>query len=51
MIILDTNVISETSKPKPDPRLASWLSIQKSDNVFLTCVTVMELAYGGENIV
>jgi predicted nucleic acid-binding protein len=50
MIVLDTNVISETSKPRPDSRLVSWLSAQKSENVFWTCVTVMEIAYGGENI-
>ena len=48
MIILDTNVISETSKPRPDPRLVLWLSAQESENLFLTCVTVMEIAYGGE---
>lgn len=47
MIVLDTNVISEPSKPVPDPRLVAWLS-RPPDNLYLTQITVSELYYGAE---
>jgi predicted nucleic acid-binding protein len=48
MIVLDTNVIFETSKPAPAPRLVEWLSSMPPDRLFLTQVTISELFYGGE---
>jgi toxin FitB len=48
MIVLDTNVVSETSKPIPHPRLIDWLSSMRPGQLFLTYVTVSELYYGGE---
>ena len=48
MIVLDTNVISETAKPAPSQRLVEWLSSMPPDRLYLTHVTVSELYYGGE---
>ncbi|MDB5522575.1 MAG: type toxin-antitoxin system VapC family toxin [Rhizobium sp.] len=48
MIILDTNVISETSKPLPAPFCVLWLSQYPPDMLFLTDMTIMELVYGAE---
>jgi predicted nucleic acid-binding protein len=48
MIVLDTNVISEVSKPLPDAFCASWLSRHPADTLFLTDMTIMELIYGAE---
>ena len=48
MIILDTNVISESSKPAPDALCSAWLSAQARELLFLTDMTVMELTYGAE---
>ena len=45
MIILDTNVVSEVSRPEPDPRVLAWLDAQY-DDVYITAVTLAELAYG-----
>ena len=39
--LLDTNVVSEWVKPRPDPRLTSWLAAVDEDCVFL-CVVVPE---------
>ncbi len=46
MIILDTNVISETTKKAPDERVTAWLDAQASETLYLSAVTVGELRYG-----
>ena len=46
MIILDTNVVSELTKPRPDDRVYEWLAGQPPESVFLTSVTEAELHYG-----
>lgn len=48
MIVLDTNIISEPSRPKPDRRLVEWLSSIPPEQLFLTDVTIAELFYGAE---
>lgn len=42
--VIDTNVISETSRPKPDPRVVNW--IRSLPALTITAVTVYELAAG-----
>ncbi len=44
MIILDTNVISELTRPVPDARVVSWVDAQ--DDLMVTATTVAELLYG-----
>ena len=46
MIILDTNVISETLKPQPDPGVISWLDAQLIETLYLSVITVAELRAG-----
>ncbi|MFD4405585.1 PIN domain-containing protein [Nocardia sp. NPDC058499] len=46
MIILDTNVISETTKKAPDERVTAWLDAQAGETLYLSAVTVGELRYG-----
>jgi predicted nucleic acid-binding protein len=48
MLILDTNVISETMQPAPSPRVLEWWSQQQSTELFTTAVTVAEILYGIE---
>jgi predicted nucleic acid-binding protein len=48
MLILDTNVISETMQPAPSPRVLEWWSQQQSAELFTTAVTVAEILYGIE---
>jgi len=46
MIVLDTNVISEAMKPKPDPAVLAWLNDQAADTLYISSVTVAELLFG-----
>ncbi|NNH74080.1 type II toxin-antitoxin system VapC family toxin [Nocardia uniformis] len=46
MIILDTNVISESTNKAPDARVMEWLDAQTVETLFLSAVTVGELRYG-----
>jgi predicted nucleic acid-binding protein len=46
MILLDTNVVSEPWKPKPDPRVVAWIDAQAVETLFLSAVTEAELRFG-----
>jgi len=46
MIILDTNVISETMKRHPEPRVVAWINSQQESTLFLSSITVAELSLG-----
>jgi predicted nucleic acid-binding protein len=46
MIILDTNVLSETLRPTPETRVLAWLSSQPRSALFTTTVTRGEVFYG-----
>jgi predicted nucleic acid-binding protein len=46
MILLDTNVISETMRPNPDPAVIGWLDAQAPDTLFVSTVTLAELLFG-----
>ena len=46
MIVLDTNVLSELTKARPDPAVSGWLSEQRWARLYTTAITEAELAYG-----
>jgi predicted nucleic acid-binding protein len=46
--LLDTNVISEWTKPRPDPRVIAWLAEVDEDRVFLSVVSLAEIRRGIE---
>jgi predicted nucleic acid-binding protein len=46
MILLDTNVVSEPFKPRPDLRVASWFNGQALETLYLSTMTVAELRAG-----
>lgn len=46
MILLDTNVVSEAMRPRPNPNVMQWLNDQVADSVFLSSVTLAELRFG-----
>src|SRR5665213_1323399 len=48
MIVLDTNVISEMTRERPDPIVSAWLLRQPSPVLYTTSVTVGEALYGLE---
>lgn len=46
MIVLDTNVISELFKPRPDAKVVAWVEDLAGDGLFTTAVTHGELLFG-----
>lgn len=46
MIVLDTNVVSETMKAAPSPAVLAWLNAQDADTLYLSSVTLAELLFG-----
>jgi toxin FitB len=46
MIVLDTNVVSEAMKPRPDPTVRAWLNSQVAETLYLSSVTLAELLFG-----
>ena len=46
MFLLDTNVISETVKRRPHATAMAWLKRQRSNDLFLSAVTIGEIAFG-----
>lgn len=48
--LLDTNVISEWTKPQPDIHVIEWLASVDEDRVFLSVITLAEIRYGIERM-
>lgn len=44
--LLDTNVISESLKPKPNRGVLDWLTSVDENETFLSVVTITEVRYG-----
>jgi hypothetical protein len=50
MIILDTNVVSELMRSRPDERIPQWLDQQPRTSIWTTSVTVFEIRFGLESM-
>jgi predicted nucleic acid-binding protein len=48
--LLDTNLVSEWTKPHPNPGVVSWLADADEDRVFISVVTIAELRRGVERL-
>jgi predicted nucleic acid-binding protein len=48
MIILDTNIVSELMRIQPNSQVIKWLDQLNALDVFITSVTIAEIAYGIE---
>ena len=48
--LLDTNVVSEWTKPRPNVGVIEWLAQVDEDEVFLSVVTFAELRHGIERV-
>ncbi len=46
--LLDTNVVSEWTRPRPNAGVMAWLANADEDQVFLSVVTLAELRHGIE---
>ena len=43
--LLDTNVVSEWAKPRPDPGVVTWLAEADEDRLFLSVATLAEIRH------
>ena len=48
--LLDTNVVSEWTKPRPDAGVVTWLAEADEDRVFISVITLAELRHGIERL-
>ena len=48
--LLDTNIISEVRKPRPDARVTAWLASVEGDDLFLSVLVVGEIGQGIERL-
>lgn len=46
MILLDTNVVSETMRDAPEPKVIDWLDAQAAETLFFSTVSLAELLFG-----
>lgn len=46
MYLLDTNVVSELRRPQRDPQVVKWLADAASDGLYLSVITIGEIAKG-----
>lgn len=50
MIVLDTNVVSELMRPRPNARVLAWVDAQPPREVAITSITAAELRSGVERL-
>ena len=46
MFVLDTNVVSELMRERPNPEVLGWMDNQLTDSLFVTSVTEAEIRTG-----
>ena len=48
MYLLDTNVVSELRRPRPNPNVTNWISGVADDQLYVSAVTIGEIQTGIE---
>jgi toxin FitB len=48
--LLDTNVISELRRPRPDPRVRRFVATQRLEDLYVSTVTLAEIRFGIEAV-
>ena len=46
MWLIDTNVLSEVRKPKPEPRVLAFIADRPLTQIFISVVTLAEIRFG-----
>ena len=46
--LLDTNVVSELRRPRPEPKVVAFIAAQPLDSLFVSVVTLAEIRFGIE---
>ncbi len=48
--LLDTNILSELRRPKPEPKVIAFVAAQPLDRLFVSSVSIAEIRFGIEGI-
>lgn len=48
--LLDTNVLSELRRPRPEPKVVRFVSAQPLESLFVSAVTFAEIRFGIERV-
>ena len=48
--LLDTNILSELRRPKPEPKVLGFIAAQPLDRLYVSVVTFAEIRFGIEQI-
>lgn len=48
--LLDTNLISELRKPRPEPRVLEFVAAQTLESLYVSTVTLAEIRFGIERV-
>ncbi len=48
--LLDTNVLSELRRPRPEPKVVAFVAAQPLDRLFVSSVTLAEIRFGIESV-
>jgi predicted nucleic acid-binding protein len=48
--LIDTNAVSEWTRPAPDPGLVDWFATTDEDRIYLSVITLAELRHGIERL-
>jgi toxin FitB len=49
-LLLDTNILSELRRPKPEPKVVSFIAAQPLAQLYISVVTLAELRFGIERV-
>lgn len=48
--LLDTNIVSELRRPRPEPKVQAFVTAQPEDSLFISTVSFAELRFGIERL-
>lgn len=48
--LLDTNILSELRRPRPEPKVVAFVAEQQLDRLFISAVTLAEIRFGIERV-
>ena len=48
--LIDTNIVSEWVKPRPDVGVVRWLDEVDEDRIFLSVISLAEIRFGVERL-
>ena len=48
--LLDTNILSELRRPRPEPKVVAFVAAQPLEQIYVSAVTFAEIRFGIENV-